>query len=74
MLRSAVSCLRSRLDFFQHRKQCLHRGSVGGVVAGIDKAQVAVGVYNEIAAELTGVVAVRVVEFLSLQPAGEIQP
>ncbi len=66
MLRSAVSRLRSRLDFFQHRKQLLYRGSIGGVVAGIDKAQIALLIDDEVAAKLAGVVTMRVVEFLSL--------
>jgi len=42
----------------QHRKQLLHRGSIGGVVAGIDKAQIALLIDDEVAAELAGIVAV----------------
>lgn len=66
MLRSVVSRLPSRFYLFQHIKQLIYRGSVGRVVAGVDEAQVALHIYNEVAAELTGVVAVRVVKFLSL--------
>ena len=73
-LRSAVCRRRSGLDFFQHRKQLLHRGSISGVVAGIDKAEVALLIYDEVAAELTGVVTVGTVEVCPLQPAGEVEP
>lgn len=66
MLRSAVSRLPSGFDLFQYPEQLLHRGSVGGVMARVNEAQVALYIYNEVATELTGVVAVRVVEFLSL--------
>lgn len=48
----------SIIQVFQHRKQLLHRGSIGGVVAGVDEAQVTLHIYNEVATELGGVVAV----------------
>jgi hypothetical protein len=40
----------------------------------MDEAQDAAFVHNEIAAELTGVVAVRVVEFAALKPAFDVKP
>lgn len=43
-------------------------------MTGVDEAEFTTHIYDEVTTELTGVVAVRVVEFLSLQPAGEIQP
>jgi hypothetical protein len=43
-------------------------------VAGMDESQFAVHVHDEIAAELTGVIAVRVVELAALEPAFDVNP
>ena len=43
-------------------------------MAGIDETEVAISIHDEVAAKLGCIVTVCVMEFLSLQPAGEIQP
>ena len=43
-------------------------------MAGIDETQDAVFVHDEVAAELGGVVAVRVEKFTALEPAFDVQP
>lgn len=58
----------------EYIEQLIRRRSVGWLMAGMDEAQGPVFVHDEVAAELGGIVAVRIKKLSALEPAFDVQP
>ena len=75
----SVLCLPRRdvelfFDLFEGIQQIIHWRSVGGIMAGMHKAEDAVLIHDEVTAELGCIVAVGVVELTTLKPTFDIHP